>query len=109
MFSDIAPLAGGHHERLDGRGYPDGLKGDEVTLEMRILAVADVFDALSADRPYRAAMPTEKALAILDEGVGSAFDTDCVEALKRGLARLAEDEGGNDRDTIDPAPLAAVA
>ncbi|MBG21495.1 MAG: metal-dependent phosphohydrolase [Rhizobiales bacterium] len=102
VFSDIAPLAGGHHERLDGRGYPDGLKGEEVTLEMRILAVADVFDALSADRPYRAAMSTEEALAILDNGVGTAFDAHCVDALKRGLARLTDDAAA-------PAPLAAVA
>jgi HD-GYP domain-containing protein (c-di-GMP phosphodiesterase class II) len=109
VFSDIAPLAGGHHERLDGRGYPDGLKGDEVTLEMRILAVADVFDALSADRPYRAAMSTENALAILDEGVGTAFDPLCVDALKSGLARWADDAARNDATETASAPLAAVA
>jgi len=64
--------------------------------------VADVFDALSADRPYRAAMSTEEALAILDNGVGTAFDAHCVDALKRGLARLTDDAAA-------PAPLAAVA
>ncbi len=87
-FHDIAPLAGGHHERLDGRGYPRGLKDEEICLETRILTVADVFDALSADRPYRAAMPIADALAILDKDTGAAFDADCVAALKRGLARL---------------------
>lgn len=87
-FNDIAPVAAAHHERLDGKGYPYGLKGDEVCLEARILTVADVFDALSADRPYRAAMPISKALAILDSDAGTAFDPDCVEALKSGLARL---------------------
>jgi putative nucleotidyltransferase with HDIG domain len=87
-FRDIAPLAGGHHERLDGRGYPRGLKGEEICVETRILTAADVFDALSADRPYRPAMPIAEALAILDKDTGAAFDADCVAALKRGLARL---------------------
>ncbi len=87
-FADIAPVAGAHHERLDGKGYPYGLKGDEICLEARILTVADVFDALSAERPYRPAMPISQALAILDKDTGIAFDADCVAALKAGLARL---------------------
>ncbi|MCA1243138.1 HD domain-containing protein [Stappia stellulata] len=87
-FADIAPVAGAHHERLDGKGYPNGLKGAEICLEARILTVADVFDALSAERPYRAAMPIPQALAILDKDTGSAFDASCVAALKAGLARL---------------------
>ncbi|NNF78751.1 MAG: HD domain-containing protein [Rhizobiales bacterium] len=87
-FKDIAPIAGAHHERLDGKGYPYGLNSDEICLEVRILTVADVFDALSAERPYRAAMPIEKALAIIDEDVGSAFDSDCVAALKAGLKQF---------------------
>ncbi len=87
-FRDIAPLAGSHHERLDGKGYPSGLAGDAICLETRILTVADVFDALSADRPYRPAMPIAAALAILDKDTGTAFDANCVAALKRGLARL---------------------
>lgn len=91
-FRDIAALAGGHHERLDGRGYPRGLRDDEICIETRILTVADVFDALSADRPYRAAMPIDAALAILDRDVGAAFDADCVAALRRGLARLSVGE-----------------
>jgi putative nucleotidyltransferase with HDIG domain len=87
-FSDIAPVAAAHHERLDGKGYPYGLAGEEICLEARILTVADVFDALSADRPYRAAMPIAKALSILDQDAGHAFDPTCIEALKTGLARL---------------------
>ncbi len=87
-FRDIAPLAGAHHERLDGRGYPRGLRDDEICLETRILTVADVFDALSADRPYRPAMPIADALAILDKDTGTAFDATCVAALRRGLERL---------------------
>ena len=89
-FRDIAPIAGAHHERLDGRGYPDGLSGDELCLEARILTVADVFDALSADRPYREAMPIEKALGIMTQGVDKAFDPTCLAALKCGLARLSD-------------------
>jgi putative nucleotidyltransferase with HDIG domain len=87
-FADIAPIAGAHHERLDGRGYPYGLKGDEICLETRILTVADVFDALAAERPYRAAMPIAKALEIIEGDVGTAFDPDCVAALKKGLSKL---------------------
>ncbi|MDZ7603179.1 MAG: HD-GYP domain-containing protein [Hoeflea sp.] len=87
-FADIAPVAAAHHARLDGKGYPYGLKGDEICLEARILTVADVFDALSAERPYRGAMPISKALAILDADAGTAFDPACIQALKSGLARL---------------------
>ena len=87
-FADIAPVAAAHHERLDGKGYPYGLSGDEICLEARILTVADVFDALSAERPYRAAMPISRALSILDADAGSAFDPVCIAALKSGLARL---------------------
>jgi HD-GYP domain-containing protein (c-di-GMP phosphodiesterase class II) len=87
-FADIAPVAGAHHERLDGKGYPYGLAGEEICLEARILTVADVFDALSAERPYRAAMPIAQALAILDKDTGTAFDAGCVAALKAGLSRL---------------------
>lgn len=90
-FADIAPVAGAHHERLDGKGYPYGLAGNEICLEARILTVADVFDALSAERPYRGAMPIAKALAILDKDIDVAFDPACVAALKRGLRKLEAD------------------
>ena len=87
IFADLAHVAGGHHEKLDGRGYPDGLDADALCLETRIVTVADVFDALSAERPYRGAMPIPKALAIMDEDVGTAFDAECVAALKGALQR----------------------
>jgi len=92
-FRDIAPIAGAHHERLDGKGYPRGLKADELPVQARILAVADVFDALSAERPYRAAMPIAEALAIMDRDTGTAFDTECVAALKRGLGLMGAQAG----------------
>jgi HD-GYP domain-containing protein (c-di-GMP phosphodiesterase class II) len=88
VFREMAAIAGAHHEKLNGMGYPKGLKGDEIALESRILAVADIFDALTADRPYRAAMPAAKALAIMEEDVGTGIDVECFEALKRALGRI---------------------
>src|SRR5690606_14276337 len=78
VFRELADIAGAHHERLDGRGYPQGLKGAELSAEVRMLTVADVFDALTADRPYRKAMKVEEAFEILDKDTGPAFDGECV-------------------------------
>ncbi len=75
-----------HHERLDGKGYPRGLTADELDLETRILTVADVYDALVSDRVYRDAWSKERALALLHEEIGAAFDARCVEALERLLS-----------------------
>jgi HD-GYP domain-containing protein (c-di-GMP phosphodiesterase class II) len=86
-FGDLAPIAGAHHERLDGKGYPRGLAGGQIARETRIITVADIFDALTADRPYRPAMPVSKALAVMDEMVGTAIDADCFAALREGLRR----------------------
>jgi HD-GYP domain-containing protein (c-di-GMP phosphodiesterase class II) len=87
-FSDLAAIAAAHHERLDGKGYPRGLKGDEIALETRIITTADIFDALTADRPYRSAMPVAKALAIMSDMVGSAIDPDCFTALRAALGKV---------------------
>jgi HD-GYP domain-containing protein (c-di-GMP phosphodiesterase class II) len=73
----------GHHERLDGSGYPEGLDGSQLDLETRILAVADVYDALVSPRVYRAAWGREDALGILRDGVGTLFDERCVAELER--------------------------
>lgn len=89
VFSDLALIGGAHHEKLDGTGYPRGLKGDEISFETRIVATADVFDALTADRPYRAAMPVEKALSILWEAAGRHHDEACIAALERALNRAS--------------------
>ena len=86
-FADLAKVAGAHHERLDGRGYPAGLSGDEICMDTRIISTADVFDALTADRPYRAAMPVAKAFEILDADAGKSHDPICIDALKRAIAR----------------------
>lgn len=84
----IAPIVAAHHERLDGNGYPNGLRGDQVSLEARILTVADVFDALCAERPYKTGMSSSKALDIIEKEVGLAFDADCVNALRQSLDRV---------------------
>jgi HD-GYP domain-containing protein (c-di-GMP phosphodiesterase class II) len=74
-----------HHERMDGSGYPAGLMGTEISLFGRIIAVADVFDALTSKRPYREAMPVEKALRILCEGIDTLFDREMVIAVISAL------------------------
>ncbi len=70
-----------HHERMDGSGYPCGLKGDEIPMEARIIAVADVYDALTSDRSYRPAMTIQEAIAIIQAGRGSKFDPAVVDCL----------------------------
>jgi HD-GYP domain-containing protein (c-di-GMP phosphodiesterase class II) len=81
ILAQAAPIIRAHHERLDGSGYPDGLRGDEIPLEARIVAVADVWDALTSDRPYRAAMPLPQAIAVIRAEAGSRLDPRCVDAL----------------------------
>jgi HD-GYP domain-containing protein (c-di-GMP phosphodiesterase class II) len=87
-FGDLAAIAGAHHERLDGKGYPHGLSGDQIVLETRMITTADIFDALTADRPYRAAMPVSKALGIMTEMIGTQIDANCFDALRRALGRI---------------------
>ncbi|MDX7952473.1 HD domain-containing phosphohydrolase [Lichenihabitans sp. Uapishka_5] len=90
-FADLARIGGGHHERLDGTGYPRGLKGDAIAPETRIVAVADVFDALTADRPYRGAMPVPDAFDILRRDSVTALDPACVAALERTVLAMEGD------------------
>lgn len=78
-----------HHERYDGRGYPQGLKGDGIPLIGRIIAVADTFDAITSDRPYRTAKTPEEALVIMEEVAGSQLDYDLVELFKEEIIRDA--------------------
>lgn len=96
----VLDLVERHHERLDGRGYPGGVPAGELDLAVRILSVADVYDALTADRVYREAWPAERALALLEEETGTAFDPDCV----RALAELVASE----QPALSPAPPLAL-
>lgn len=88
VFAGAASIAEKHHEKLNGTGYPHGLCAADIDLDTRIVTVADIFDALTADRPYRTAMPTAEALAIIQKDVGTALDRDCFEALCCSLDRL---------------------
>ncbi len=81
QLSDILPAIAQHHERLDGSGYPAGLKGNEIHLVGRIVAVADVFDALTSERPYRKAMDIEEAFEFLQSRSGREFEPSCVQEL----------------------------
>ena len=76
-----AQIAIAHHEKFDGTGYPRGLKGDEIPLFARIVAVADVFDALTSAKPYKPAWPVERALEVIRESSGTQFDPECVQAF----------------------------
>jgi putative nucleotidyltransferase with HDIG domain len=80
-FAEIMPIVLQHHERFDGSGYPEGLAGEAIHLNARILAVADTFDALTSHRPYREAIGREQAIEIIKEGAGSQFDPKIVLAF----------------------------
>jgi putative nucleotidyltransferase with HDIG domain len=88
-FADLAEVAANHHEKLDGSGYGRGLTGGELTLEARILAVADIAEALTAARPYRESLPIEKVLAIMGGDVPHALDGDVFARVPDVLARRA--------------------
>ncbi len=75
-----------HHERWDGSGYPQGLKGEEIPLSARIFAVVDVWDALTSDRPYRKAWTVEKTVNYLKENAGTQFDPIIVETFLKTIA-----------------------
>ncbi len=87
-FKELARIAGAHHERLDGKGYPRGLKGASISLETRIITTADIFDAITAERPYRAAIPVEQALEMMEKLRGRALDGDCLDALRSTVPSL---------------------
>lgn len=83
----IAEMIHQHHERMDGTGYPRGLAGDEILLESRIIAVADLYEAMANDRPYRTAPGAGRAIAVLHEGRGTLFDAGVIDAFDRVMAR----------------------
>lgn len=90
VFAELAQVAAAHHERLDGKGYPHGLVAAQITLETRIITVADIFDAITAERPYRGPMPIPEAIRIMENECGTAIDEACLIALKSVLPELAE-------------------
>jgi putative nucleotidyltransferase with HDIG domain len=85
--SEVRAAVAQHHERLDGSGYPQGLKGDQVVLEARILGVADVFEAMTSHRPYRPAAPVSEAVEYIRGCAGTKFDPLVVDAFMKVLSR----------------------
>jgi putative nucleotidyltransferase with HDIG domain len=118
-YAEIAKIVRHHHERVDGQGYPDGIVGDEIPLLSRIIAVADAYNAMTSDRPYRDAMPSQVARMRLAQAVESQFDTTVTAAFEAILAssdetyrtgtrsdfEFAEPESGA---AVEPASLRAV-
>lgn len=90
-YSEIADIVRSHHERIDGMGYPDGLHGDEIPLLARIIGVADAYDAMTSDRPYREALPSRVARMRLAQAVETQFDTTVVAAFEAILAASDDD------------------
>jgi diguanylate cyclase (GGDEF)-like protein/putative nucleotidyltransferase with HDIG domain len=103
----VAPLILSHHERWDGRGYPQGLKGTEIPIGARILCLADYFEALTSDRPYHKAISTADALAILQQEAGKALDPDLVAAFAAALPRL--DDATSEWRCGVPTPAELIA
>jgi HD-GYP domain-containing protein (c-di-GMP phosphodiesterase class II) len=101
-LGQIGPIVRGHHERVDGGGYPDGLVGDRIPVEARIICVCDAFSAMTTDRSYRGAMPWEDAVAELRHNAGAQFDGVVVEALVRVVQRRYA-------DAVAPEFVATVA
>jgi PAS domain S-box-containing protein/putative nucleotidyltransferase with HDIG domain len=99
QLHDIIPWIRGHHERFDGTGYPDGLKGENIPLQARILAVADTFDAMTAERPYRATPGKAQALEEIQRHAGTQFDPKAVEAFLRMASLAASPPGGKNHVT----------
>jgi putative nucleotidyltransferase with HDIG domain len=89
-YSDMAEVVRSHHERWDGRGYPDNLRGEQIPLLARVIAVADSYNAMTSDRPYRAALTPEHAIAQLVAGQGSQYEPRLVDAFLQVLARAPE-------------------
>ena len=90
-YAEIARVVRHHHERVDGQGYPDGLVDEDIPLLSRIIAVADAYNAMTSDRPYRDAMPSRVARMRLAQAVESQFDTRVVAAFEAVLAGATEE------------------
>jgi putative nucleotidyltransferase with HDIG domain len=115
-YAAIAEIVRHHHERIDGEGYPDGRAGDEIPLTARIIAVADAYNAMTSDRPYREAMSSPVARLRLAQAVGTQFDVSVVAAFEAILATADEaykmgrrSDFGLQMPSVEPIPFAAIA
>ena len=98
----VAPLILSHHERWDGRGYPQGLKGEDIPLGARILCLVDYFGALTSARPYHEPMAVDAAVSLIEQEAGKALDPRAVEAFLRVLPRVREEAEGSDKTAVAP-------
>jgi HD-GYP domain-containing protein (c-di-GMP phosphodiesterase class II) len=111
-LSETLPAIRHHHERYDGRGYPDALSGEEIPLLGRLMAVADAFSAMTTDRPYRKGMACEDAIAELRRGRGSQWDPELVDAFLRALGTRSNNPSADARElaarrvAVELAPVA---
>jgi HD-GYP domain-containing protein (c-di-GMP phosphodiesterase class II) len=107
---EIIPIVRSHHERWDGKGYPDALAGEGISPLARIVAVADAFDAMTSDRPYRKALPTEVAFAEVEKNCGIQFDPRCAQAFLRIRERVAKEMAkASGEDTLQSKVVRASA
>lgn len=107
-LKQAAEVVGGHHEKVDGSGYPAGLHGDDIPLNARIFAIADVFDALTSRRPYKEPFPLDRALSIMTEATGKHFDTTLMTRFTAMAPSLYAHLGGREDDGL-LAELSAVS
>jgi diguanylate cyclase (GGDEF)-like protein/putative nucleotidyltransferase with HDIG domain len=105
----VAPLILSHHERWDGKGYPHGLKGDEIPLGARILSIVDYFDALTSDRPYHKAMSEDAALALLQQEAAKALDPTVVHMFVKILPDLRAEAGALEQQTVRKLSIAETS
>jgi len=102
QFRELASIAGSHHEKLDGSGYPNGLHAEEIPLETRILTVSDIYTALTEDRPYRAGYSHEQAIEIMIHESPDKLDADCFEALRSAAEALNWNASAPAQPTLAP-------
>ena len=106
-YKDVLPIILQHHERIDGKGYPQGLEGHKISMEAKIVAVADAFDAIVSDRPYRKGMSQPQAIEIMREEAGQQFDPSALEAL---IEVFKEGESSSGATSIEhPMEIKAVS
>jgi HD-GYP domain-containing protein (c-di-GMP phosphodiesterase class II) len=107
-LQQLVPVVRHHHERFDGQGYPDGLVGEEIPIEARILAVVDAYDAMTHERSYRRALNRQQAITELKRGAGTQFDPAAVEAFLALLEKCGDDFTAPTQTPSESAELAGV-
>ena len=111
QLSYVLPGVLHHHERIDGKGYPDGLSGQNIPLDGRVLAVADAYDAMTSDRAYRTGMPHEKAMSILRDGAGTQWDCEAIEAflaIEPEITAIRENYQPREKTARVPTPASST-